>query len=265
MAILKKVAQLLPASLAALVIGTSGAVAADAAADANNPLASVTAFNIQTYQIDSFTDTSGLDGSQYWLRYAKPLQFGDTSWLFRASLPYNSFPVGGGGSSVSGVGDLDLFMAYQFDAGPGISFGLGPTVVIPTATDDRLGADQWQLGLANVYFNGTSPKYQYGYLAIYRAGIGSTPVGRQRPNIFAFQPIYFWQLGNGWYTGGAPVWTYDFATDNYNIPIGLRLGKVKQFGNTTANIFVEPQWSVAHRGAGQPDFQIYAAVNLQFR
>ena len=238
-----------------------------AAADANNPLASVTAFNIQTYFIDSFTKLpDNVDGYQFWLRYATPLAIGNTNWLLRASLPYNNFPVGANFGSEGGMGDLDVFLAYQFEnRKPGVSFGLGPQIVAPTASDDRLGADQWQLGLANVYFNGSSPKYQYGYLAIYRAGIGSTPEGRERPSVGAFQPIYFWQLGKGWYTGGAPIWTYDFDTDNYNVPIGLRLGKVQQYGKTTANFFVEPQWSIASKGAGQPDFQIYAAINLQFR
>ena len=36
----------------------------------------------------------------------------DTNWLLRASLPYNSFPAGGGGSTISGVGDIDAFLAY---------------------------------------------------------------------------------------------------------------------------------------------------------
>lgn len=238
----------------------------NANADANNPLANVTAFNIQNYYIDRFTGLPDeVDGNQMVLRFAKPLSFGDTNWLLRASLPYNSFPVGDGGSDVSGIGDFDVFLAYQFDTQPGISFGFGPQIVAPTASDDRLGADQWQLGVANVFFDGRSPKFQYGYLLIYRAGVGDTPEGRERPSLGAFQPFGFYQLGDGWYTGGAPIWTYDFSTDNYNVPLGLRLGKVVQFGKTTANFFVEPQWSVAHRGDGQPDMQVYAAINLQFR
>ncbi len=241
--------------------------AQDNAADANNPLANVVAFNIQNYFIDSFTGLpDDVDGNQFVLRYAQPLSFGNTNWLLRASLPFNSLPVGSGNRTVDGFGDFDVFLAYQFpNMKPGISFGVGPQIVAPTATDDRLGADQWQLGIANVYFNATSPKFQYGYLAIYREGIGSTPEGRDRPRVGALQPFAFYQLGDGWYTGGAPIWNYDFNTDNYNVPLGIRLGKVQQFGRTTANFFVEPQWSVANRGPGQPEFQIYAAINLQFR
>ncbi len=235
-------------------------------ADANNPLANVTAFNIQNYYVDRFTGLpDDVDGNQFVLRFAKPLTIGDSNWLMRASLPYNSFPLDAGFGAVSGIGDFDIFMAYQFDTKPGVSFGVGPQVVAPTATDDRLGADQWQLGLANVYFNGTSPKFQYGYLLTYRAGVGDTPEGKTRPNLGALQPFAFYQLGDGWYTGGAPIWTYNFSNENYNVPVGLRLGKVVQRGGTTANFFVEPQWSVAHHGDGQPEMQIYAAINLQFR
>ena len=68
------------AALTAFVIGASASVAQSSAeADANNPLASVTAFNIQNYYIDSFTDTSGVDGNQFWLRYATPMKLGDTN------------------------------------------------------------------------------------------------------------------------------------------------------------------------------------------
>lgn len=256
-------------SLAALALLNCAALSVSAeenAADANNPLANVTALNFQNYYYDSFTGPGNNDGNQFVIRYAKPLSFGDTNWLMRASLPYNSLPVGAGGSTVAGIGDIDVFLAYQFpNMKPGVSFGIGPQVVLPTASDKRLGADQWQLGLANVYFNATSPKFQYGYLLTWRGGVGSTPAGRTRPSLGAFQPFWFYQFSNGWYTGGAPVWTYNFRTNNYNMPLGLRLGKVHQFGATTANFFVEPQWSVASRGPGQAEFQVYAAVNLQFR
>ncbi|WP_299922349.1 hypothetical protein [uncultured Pelagimonas sp.] len=235
-------------------------------ADANNPLANVTAFNLQNYYFNGFTGLpDDADGNQFVLRYAKPLSLGDTNWLLRASLPFNRMPVGGGGSSVSGMGDVDLFMAYQFDTKPGVSFGIGPQVVAPTASDSRLGGDQWQLGLANVYFNGTSAKFQYGYLLTYRAGVGGAPKGRDNASFGAFQPFWFYQIKDGWYTGGAPIWTYDFNSDNYNIPFGLRIGKVHKFNNTTANFFLEPQWSLASRGDGQAEFQLYAAINLQFK
>lgn len=234
-------------------------------AQANNPLADITAFNIQNYYIDQFTGLpDDVDGNQFVLRYAKPIHIGDSDWLIRASLPVNSFPVGDGGDTVSGVGDFDIFAAYQFNTGKaGVSFAIGPQVVAPTATDDRLGSEQWQLGLANVYFNAASPVFQYGYLLTWRGGVGDTH-DRDRVSLGALQPFAFYQLGNGWYTGGAPVWTYNFSNDNYNVPLGLRIGKVIKHKDTVFNFFVEPQRSVFSEGDGQPERQIYFALNMQF-
>jgi len=234
------------------------------AAQANNPLADIKAFNIQNYYIGDFTGPGNLTGNQFVLRYAQPVSIGETNWLIRASLPYNSFPVGAGGQTVNSVGDFDIFAAYQIDTGnPAVSFAIGPQVVAPTAADSSLGNDQWQLGLANVYFNAKSPVLQYGYLLTWRSGIGDTN-GRARVNLGAFQPFVFYQLGDGYYTGGAPIWSYNFENDNYSIPLGLRLGKVTKRGNTVYNFFVEPQYSVFNRGNGLPKWQLYLALNMQF-
>jgi hypothetical protein len=71
-------------------------------------------------------------------------------------------------------------------------------------------------------------------------------------------------LGGGWYTGGAPIWTYNFANDDYSFPLGLRLGKVIQRDGNVFNLFVEPQYSVADRGYGNPEWQVFFALNMQF-
>jgi len=236
---------------------------AAAAAQANNPLADIRAFNIQNYYIGDVTGLDGETGNQFVLRYAQPVTIGNSDWLIRASLPYNSFPTGTG-DKVSGVGDFDIFAAYQFETGnPATSFAIGPQIVAPTGSDD-VSSDQWQLGLANVYFNATSPLFQYGYLLTYRAGIESVAPGEDRVNLAAFQPFAFYQLGDGWYTGGAPIWSYNFANDNYSVPLGLRLGKVTRRDKTVFNLFVEPQYSVADRGTGLPEWQVYFALNMQF-
>ena len=114
----------------------SAAEDAGAAAQANNPLANMTAFNMQQYFIGELTD-SDESANQFWLRYAKPFSISDTKWLLRASLPINSYPVGASGGTETGLGDLNLFAAYLIDIGnPAISFGLGPQLTAPTASKD---------------------------------------------------------------------------------------------------------------------------------
>jgi hypothetical protein len=57
---------------------------------------------------------------------------------------------------------------------------------------------------------------------------------------------------------------YDFENDNYSVPLGLGIGQVIKKGNTVFNLFIEPQWSVADKGPGWPEWQIFFALNMQF-
>ncbi|MEN8129803.1 MAG: hypothetical protein ABFS45_06325 [Pseudomonadota bacterium] len=237
--------------------------AAGAAANANNPLANMTAFNMQNYYIGELTD-SDEDANQFWFRFAKPFSVADTDWLLRASLPINSFPTPPDGDKETGLGDLNLFTAYLLDTGnPAVSFGIGPQLTVPTATEDELGSEKWSAGLVNVLFNASSPKFQYGYLLSWQhsfAGEGD----RADVNVAALQPFAFYQLGGGSYLRAAPIWAYNLENNNYSVPLGVGIGRVIRKGNTVYNFFVEPQFSVADRGPGQPEWQIFFALNLQF-
>jgi len=35
-------------------------------------------------------------------------------------------------------------------------------------------------------------------------------------------------------------------------------------GNAIANAFIEPQFTVYHKGSGQPSFQLFMGLNLQW-
>jgi hypothetical protein len=136
----------------------------DAQAQANNPLADFTAVNLHNYYIGEQTG-SDKSANQFWLRYAKPFELGSSKWLMRASLPVNSYPVAPDGDRETGLGDLNAFAAYLVDvSNPAISFGVGPLLIAPTAAEDALGSGKWSAGFANVLFNATSKKFQYGYL-----------------------------------------------------------------------------------------------------
>jgi len=237
--------------------------AGDAAAQANNPLANMTALNFQDYYIGRITDTDE-DGNQFWVRFAKPFSVAKTNWLMRASLPVNSYPVAADGGLATGIGDLNVFAAYLFDTGnPAVSFGLGPQITAPTAPDERLGAEKWSAGFANVLFDGRSKRFQYGYLLTWQASFAGGD-DRADVNVGALQPFAFYQLGKGLYLRAAPIWVYNFENDAYSVPLGLGIGQVIKRGKTVFNLFVEPQASVAYRGPGQPDWQVFVGFNMQF-
>jgi hypothetical protein len=237
--------------------------AASTAAQANNPLANMTAFNVQQYFIGELTESDD-SANQFWLRYAKPFSIDKSNWLLRASLPVYSYPVGAGGETETGLSDLNVFAAYLIDVGnPAISFGFGPQLTAPTATKDELGTGKWSAGFANVLFNAESKRFQYGYLLTWQASFAGDS-DRQDVNVAAFQPFAMYQLGGGTYLRSAPIWVYNLKNDDYSVPLGIGIGQVIKQGKTVYNVFVEPQVSVADRGPGQPDWQIYFGLNMQF-
>ena len=234
--------------------------AASDSANANNPLASITAFNIQNYYIPELSELDDQNANTFWLRYAQPL---GKNYLFRASLPVPRVPTGNS-ETTSGLGDLNLNLWRTTTLKTGTMFGIGPTLTLPTASEDETGTDKWQGGLSVLVFDATSKKFQWGGLVTWQkdfAGSSNVPDTES----IAIQPIAIVQLGKGLYTGTVPIWVYNVETNDYHVPMGLRLGQVIPGEKVIANVFIEPQWTILDRGPGQPEFQIYAAINLQFR
>lgn len=247
---------------AALLSANSAAAAQEASAEemakANNPLADMKAFNLQNYYIPKLYGVDDEVANMFWFRFAAPT--GRVLW--RASLPLPTVPTTSGDAE-SGIGDFDLFAAYLAVQKPTLTIGIGPQVVAPTASNDALGTGKWQGGLATVAFVAPSPQVQIGGLLIWRASFAGDS-DRSNTNVLAFQPFGFLQLGGGTYLRTSPIWAFDIENEVYNIPFGFGIGKVTKIGKTVLNLFIEPQFTVLHNGAGQPAFQLYTALNMQF-
>lgn len=242
-----------------LLSSISFAQTSEEKAQANNPLASITAFNLQSYYAPNLSGSSEATSSSYWMRYAKPT--GRVLW--RASLPINTYSNPETNISTSGLGDFDLFGAYLAVSKPTLSVGIGPSVSAPTATHATLGTGKWTAGAAAVAFASLSSQFQLGGLAIWRTDIGGD-ANREDINFMAFQPFAFWQVSNGIYFRTAPTWNFNLEKGEYNVPVGFGIGKVIKVDNTVCNFFIEPQYSVLHHGDNQPMFQLYSALNMQF-
>jgi hypothetical protein len=240
------------------------AVESNVAAQANNPLAKFTAFNLHNYYIGELTDTDK-NGNQFWMRFAKPFKIGKTGWLLRASLPINTFPVAPTLAHQTGLGDLNVFAAYLIPtSNPTIAFGVGPQITAPTATKDELGSEKWSLGLVNTLFNFGSRKLQYGYLLSWQASVAGSD-DRPAVNLGTFQPFLFYQLGHGTYLRSSAVSVYNFENSTYTVPLGFGIGQVIPREKMVFNAFVEFQYSIADEGAGYAKWQIFFALNTQFK
>ncbi|MEN8224637.1 MAG: hypothetical protein ABFS05_04680 [Bacteroidota bacterium] len=234
------------------------------AAQANNPLANMTALNFHNYYIPKMTDApDDMYMNNAWVRFAKP--FAKGRLLLRVSAPINTMAIpgnAGGVTSYNGLGDVNAFVSYNFISKPNATVGIGPLIAAPTATETVLGSGKWQAGLAFVAFIVKSPVFQFGGLVTWQTSVAGDE-DRAETNMAAVQPFYFWQLGKGTYLRGAPIWAFDIQNENFHMPLALGIGKVVKMDNTMFNLFVESQYSVLHYGT-QPQLQILTGINLQF-
>ena len=72
--------------------------------------------------------------------------------------------------------------------------------------------------------------------------------------------VWIWTVVNHWQPG-----ILLFQNGDFNIPLGLGSGKVINTDKIVYNLFLEPQYIVASEGDGQPEWQLFFGLNLQFK
>ena len=227
----------------------------------NSPLTPTLGANLQNLWAP---DLYGSDASTNaaLLRGVLPHLLGGVPQILRATLPIVTAPSASGSGNTTGLGDLNLFDVVLFKEGSA-AFGVGPQLTLPTATDRVLGTGKWQAGLATIVI--APQKWGLmGALVTWQHSFAG-PSDRPTQNNALVQPIFIYNLPQGVYLRSTAVMTFAFAQNTYFIPLGAGVGKVwAQPDGTTINLFAEPQWTVAHHGVGQPKFQLFAGVNMQF-
>jgi len=248
------------AAAAALASSAASAQSHDDVNSANNPLTPQVGLSLQ----DQWTGRlygSDDETNAALLRATVPNKLFGIGQIFRATLPVVTAPDPTGGNR-TGLGDLNLLDIVPFKAG-GIELGIGPQLTMPTASDDVLGKGKWQAGLAGVIV--TTHRWGLaGALVTWQHSFAGDS-DRATQSAVTAQPVLIYNLPEGWYLRSSATWNFDLARNEYAIPVGAGLGRVVVLPDkTTINAFIEPQWTLAHDGIAQPQFQVFAGVTVQF-
>ena len=250
-------------AFSALLSNGASAQEHDAVNEANNPLSPKITINFQNYYIPSFIDTpGGPHANQFLLRGLIPSDMWGLPQLLRFTLPIATSPDAPDGY-VTGLGDLTLMDLFILPKQGDVTFGAGPLLVLPTATDTSLGSGKWQLGAAGVVVAPQSWGL-IGGLATYQFSFAGSD-HREDVSLLTLQPILNVNLSDGWYLRSSATWNFNLENGSSYIPVGFGIGKVIPLeGGATMNAFVEPQYTVWHDGTGAPRWQIFAGINFQF-
>lgn len=229
---------------------------------ANNPLAPTIGANLQNQYVGRSYGMGDEDSNAALLRGVLPHKLFGQPQILRATLPLVTTPhLAPDGDRYNGVGDLNLFDVFLFKAG-GVELGFGPQLTIPTASRDQTGTGKWQAGFAGVVMAPQTWGLLGGLMTWQKSFAGDSD--RVSQDNFTAQPFVMYNLPGGWYLRSTATWNFNLRNGDYAIPLGVGAGKIWKMGGTTYNVFAEPQWTVSHQGDGQPKFQVFMGLNLQF-
>ena len=141
-------------------------------------------------------------------------------------------------------------------------WGLGPSLLIPTATNTNTGAGRWGLGPSLALI--VQPKW--GSIATLVQNIWSLPGNSQRTSVNQLQieTSLSYDLPHGWYLLMAPTLSADWTQsrgDRWLVPFGGGAGRTLEIGKKAVDWNIA-LYSNAIRPADQPTWQISLQCTL---
>ena len=228
----------LAAAICLMLGGIECSVAQDStelAKAAQNPLASMISL---PFQSNTNFDYGPEEKTQEVLNIqpVMPFELND-DWLLvtRTILPVISQPaLTPEGDRTNGLGDTTFTGWFVPAETQKWTWGLGPVLVLPTSTDDELGAGEWAGGASFVAL--TMPgNWVLGSLISNVWDIS----GSEEINSFTWQPIINYNLSDGWYLASVPLITANWEADSdqrWTVPIGMGAGKILRIGKQPINV-----------------------------
>jgi hypothetical protein len=251
-----------------LMVMPQFSMADDLAKQSQNPLGTVISL---PFENNFYSGVGPSDASVYTMNFKPvyPVNIGDWNIINRFILPamYSEgqdgpvppgIEVDAGYSGIIelaqgsefGLGDLN-YTAFISPAEPGKwIWGLGPAMVLPTATEDRYASDKFSLG-ASVVALSMPGNWVYGFLL---QNVWSVAGDDDAPDVNKFLGQYFvnYNMKNGWYLSSTPVITANWEADSGNqwtVPLGGGVGRLVKHGELPVDYKL-----VAYKNIEKPQF-----------
>ena len=143
------------------------------------------------------------------------------------------FPGAGGQSGLGDIVQSAFFSPVEPTAG-GWIWGVGPALLLPTATDELLGADKWGIGPTAVALRQQGP-WTYGGLVNHLVSFAGDD-DRTDINATFLQPFVSYTTPNAWTFTLQTESTYDWEGEQWTVPIIGVASKVTKIGDQLVSI-----------------------------
>lgn len=229
-----------------------------------NPVAALISVPLQLNYDSGLGPTGDGDRWQLNVQPVVPITLND-DWnvISRTILPVIHQDVPPGGSD-SGLGDLtqSLFFSPKAPTAGGWIWGVGPAFLLPTATDDALGTEQWAIGPTAVVLKQTADGWTYGALTNYLVSVAGDD-DRADVDALFLQPFLAKALGRGRTATVNFESTYDFERSGWTVPLNLMYSQVTKVGGQLVSFAVGGR-AYLERPSGGPDWGLRFVVTLLY-
>lgn len=231
---------------------------------AQNPIANLISVPVQT---NTNFNVGPLNGTQEVINIQPviPIKLSDdwnviTRWI--TPLIYQP-QFGPGQGDAFGLGDIQPSFFFS-PAGGDLIWGVGPTVVVPTATNRVLGQGKLSFGPTAVIVY-TPGHWVLGALVNNVWSVAGDS-HRASVNQGLLQPFVNYNLEGGWYLTTSPIITADWnaaSNNRWTVPIGGGGGRLMRIGGLPINISLQGYGNVVSPANG-PDWTIRFQVQALF-
>lgn len=158
-----------------------------------------------------------------------------------------------GAGTQFGLGDItqSLFFSPSRIV-DGVTWGVGPVFLIPTATDSLLGTNRWGAGPTAVILR-QAHGWTYGILAnhIWTSGSSSEP---NTVNQTYLQPFLSYSTKDAWTFTLNTESSYDWTSEEWSVPINFQVAKIVRFGKLPVQLFGGVRYWAESPISGPHDF-----------
>lgn len=254
---------------ALMTLGSAGAQAdekkggGDLRSAAQNPISSLISLPLKLT-----VDTGAKNGDAQILNINPviPVTVGDWNLVHRALIPLANVdgpisgpnnPSPGPGKGASGLGDINYSLYFSPVKYDKVIWGVGPSINLPTASDDQLGSGKWSAGVTGVALTQPSWGSVGGLVRQLWSVAGDSD--RKDVNQTLIEPFLNYNLSDGWYLLTDMVitanWEADESDNRWTVPVGGGVGRMFKVGEQPINAKLEAYYNV-ERPDGAPDWSI---------
>ena len=146
---------------------------------------------------------------------------------------------------IFGTGDtLQSFFLVPVKTWNGITWGVGPILMLPTGSSDIYSVHQWGAGPTGVALKQTGP-WTVGALVNHVWSFASTGYPNQEVNFTFVQPFLSYTTADAWSFTLNSESTYDWHAKTWQVPINAIVSKVVKIGSQRVSFAVGARYYAA--------------------